>query len=58
MNIKIEVDDFEIINSGSIIVENKQVVNFNFKDIYGGINLTSISSSLIEEFVSIVKTSR
>ena len=32
MNIKIEVDDFEIINSGSIIVENKQVVNFNFKD--------------------------
>ena len=32
MNIKIEVDDFEIINSGSIIVENNQVINFNFKD--------------------------
>lgn len=32
MDIKIQVDDFEIINSGSIIVENRQVTNFNFKD--------------------------
>lgn len=32
MEIKIEVDDYEIINSGTLVFEKDQVVNFNFKD--------------------------
>jgi hypothetical protein len=32
-----------------ISIINTLLINFNFKDIYGEINVTSISSSLIEE---------
>ena len=32
MEIKIEVDDYEIINSGTLVFEKDQVVNFNFKN--------------------------
>ena len=32
MDIKIEIDDYEIINSGTLVFQKDQTVNFNFKD--------------------------
>lgn len=32
MNIKIQVDELEVINSGSIIAEDNQIIYFNFTD--------------------------
>lgn len=32
MEIKIEVDDYEIIKSGTIVIQRDQIINFNFKD--------------------------
>jgi hypothetical protein len=32
MNIKIQIDDYEIVNSGTIIIDNSKPLNFSFPD--------------------------